>query len=132
MTSFNHYALGAVADWMHRTVAGLAPAEPGYRKSPSGLGPAGGWRGPLPGTRPYGEAVVRWELDGDVFLLSVSVPAGCTAAVYLPDGGTTGVEVGSGTHSFSCAFLNRNRGRPASRCFSHEPGRWSWPALHQW
>ncbi len=32
MTSFNHYALGAVADWIHRTVAGLAPAEPGYRR----------------------------------------------------------------------------------------------------
>ncbi|PTT70646.1 alpha-L-rhamnosidase, partial [Arthrobacter sp. HMWF013] len=32
MTSFNHYALGAVADWMHRSLAGLAPAEPGYRK----------------------------------------------------------------------------------------------------
>ena len=29
MTSFNHYALGAVADWLHRTVAGLAPAAPG-------------------------------------------------------------------------------------------------------
>ncbi len=25
MTSFNHYAFGAVADWLHRTVAGLAP-----------------------------------------------------------------------------------------------------------
>ncbi len=25
MTSFNHYALGAVADWLHRTAAGLAP-----------------------------------------------------------------------------------------------------------
>ena len=32
MTSFNHYALGAVGDWLHRTVAGLAPAEPGYRR----------------------------------------------------------------------------------------------------
>ncbi len=31
MTSFNHYALGAVADWLHRRVAGLAPAAPGYR-----------------------------------------------------------------------------------------------------
>ena len=29
MTSFNHYALGAVADWLHRVVAGLAPAAPG-------------------------------------------------------------------------------------------------------
>jgi alpha-L-rhamnosidase len=32
MTSFNHYALGAVADWMQRTIGGLAPAEPGYRR----------------------------------------------------------------------------------------------------
>ena len=31
MNSFNHYALGAVGDWLHRTVAGLAPAAPGYR-----------------------------------------------------------------------------------------------------
>jgi alpha-L-rhamnosidase len=29
MTSFNHYTLGAVADWIHRTLAGLAP---GYRE----------------------------------------------------------------------------------------------------
>ena len=32
MTSFNHYALGAVADWLHRVVAGLAPATPGYAR----------------------------------------------------------------------------------------------------
>ena len=32
MTSFNHYALGAVGDWMHRVVAGLAPDAPGYRR----------------------------------------------------------------------------------------------------
>ena len=34
MTSFNHYALGAVADWMHRTVAGLAPDAPGLPAAP--------------------------------------------------------------------------------------------------
>nr|WP_291278765.1 alpha-L-rhamnosidase C-terminal domain-containing protein [Galactobacter sp.] len=32
MTSFNHYAFGAVADFLHRRVGRLAPAEPGYRK----------------------------------------------------------------------------------------------------
>src|SRR5262249_39916577 len=32
MTSFNHYALGSVADWMHRTIGGIAPAAPGYRE----------------------------------------------------------------------------------------------------
>ena len=34
MTSFNHYALGAVADWMHRTIGGIAPVAPGYSPGP--------------------------------------------------------------------------------------------------
>jgi alpha-L-rhamnosidase len=32
MTSFNHYALGAVAEWMHRSIGGIAPLEPGYSR----------------------------------------------------------------------------------------------------
>jgi alpha-L-rhamnosidase len=32
MTSFNHYAFGSVADFLHRVVAGLAPAAAGYRR----------------------------------------------------------------------------------------------------
>ena len=31
MLSFNHYAYGAVVDWIYRHVAGIAPAAPGYR-----------------------------------------------------------------------------------------------------
>jgi alpha-L-rhamnosidase len=42
MTSFNHYALGAVADFLHRTVAGLAPASPGYRRLRIAPRPGGG------------------------------------------------------------------------------------------
>jgi alpha-L-rhamnosidase len=34
MTSFNHYALGAVADWMHRVVGGLAPRRAGLSAGP--------------------------------------------------------------------------------------------------
>lgn len=32
MTSLNHYAFGAVADWLHRVVGGIEPAEAGYRR----------------------------------------------------------------------------------------------------
>ena len=42
MTSFNHYALGAVADWLHRVVGGLAPAAPGYREILFRRAPAAG------------------------------------------------------------------------------------------
>ena len=42
MTSFNHYALGAVADWMHRTIGGIAPLEPGYAEVLIAPQPGGG------------------------------------------------------------------------------------------
>ncbi|SPO01213.1 related to alfa-L-rhamnosidase [Cephalotrichum gorgonifer] len=32
MTSFNHYALGAVADWMHSAIGGLAPLDAGWKR----------------------------------------------------------------------------------------------------
>ena len=65
MTSFNHYALGAVADWMHRSIAGLAPADLAYRKLLVRPLPGGGltWAAARHET-PYGEAAVRWERDG--------------------------------------------------------------------
>jgi alpha-L-rhamnosidase len=104
MTSFNHYALGAVADWMHRSVAGLAPAGLAHRKLLVRPRPGGGltWAAARYET-PYGGAAVRWERDGSAFSLSVTVPAGCAAMVHLPDG-TEGLEVGSGTHEFSCGL----------------------------
>ncbi|WP_144406264.1 glycoside hydrolase family 78 protein [Arthrobacter sp. SPG23] len=103
MTSFNHYALGAVADWMHRSLAGLAPAEPGYRKLLVRPRPGGGlgWAQARHET-PYGMAAVRWDLAGPDFTLQVTVPAGCTATVVLPDADATAHDVCSGTHSFSC------------------------------
>ncbi|WP_156372371.1 glycoside hydrolase family 78 protein [Arthrobacter sp. Leaf337] len=103
MTSFNHYALGAVADWMHRSLAGLAPAEPGYRKLLVRPRPGGrlAWARARHET-PYGVAEVSWNLAGTDFTLEVTVPAACTATVVLPDADETTHEVGSGTHSFSC------------------------------
>jgi alpha-L-rhamnosidase len=105
MTSFNHYALGAVADWLHRTVAGLAPAEPGYRRLRVQPRPGPG----ITSARathdtPYGEAAVSWTLtDGTAFALDVTVPPGTRAEVHLPDGGGP-VEVGSGRHTFTATI----------------------------
>ncbi|MGW1028483.1 family 78 glycoside hydrolase catalytic domain [Streptomyces sp. NPDC002577] len=102
MTSFNHYALGAVADWMHRTVAGLAPAAPGYREL---------CVRPLPDRSlthaaavhltPYGEASVSWRRDDGRFHLTVVVPAGARASVHLPGSGQPPVTVAHGTHTWT-------------------------------
>ena len=101
MTSFNHYALGAVVDWMHRTLAGLAPAAPGYRElriAPRVTARLTHARATL--DTPYGPAASGWErLDGGSVRVTCTIPPNTTATVELPDGRT--VRVGSGVHSWT-------------------------------
>ncbi|MGD8193256.1 family 78 glycoside hydrolase catalytic domain [Herbiconiux sp. P18] len=98
MTSFNHYALGAVADWLHRVVGGLAPLEPGYRSlliAPQ-IGDGVDWAETSLDT-PHGFASVRWDRQGDGVRLRATVPEGVSAKVVWP--GTPEVWLESGTHS---------------------------------
>jgi alpha-L-rhamnosidase len=105
MTSFNHYALGAVADWLHRTVAGLAPATPGYRRIEVRPIPGGGLTSASARHRtPYGMAEVAWKIDDGKIALEVEVPANASATVHLPGKEDAIVEVGSGRHTWSYAF----------------------------
>ncbi|MDF2731626.1 MAG: Bacterial alpha-L-rhamnosidase [Desertimonas sp.] len=102
MTSFNHYALGAIADFLHRVVAGLAPAEPGYRKLLVRPRPGGGLIHAGASLRtPYGDASVRWKRADDRLVVEVVVPIGSSARVELP--GTDVVDVGPGAHRFDVA-----------------------------
>ncbi|MFB2554492.1 alpha-L-rhamnosidase [Herbiconiux liangxiaofengii] len=101
MTSFNHYALGAVADWMHRVIGGIAPLEPGYRRVLVAPRP-----GPLTSASTrfesaYGPIATDWTVDGGRFALRVQIPTGVTASVELIDGSVA--EVGPGVHDFDCA-----------------------------
>jgi alpha-L-rhamnosidase len=99
MTSFNHYALGAVADWMHRVVAGLAPGAPGYRTLHVRPRPGGGLtRAAARHRTPYGDAAVAWTRAGTELWVEVTVPPNCDARVELP--GQAPVTVGSGRHEF--------------------------------
>ena len=103
MTSFNHYALGSVADWLHRVVAGLAPAAPGYRVVQ--VAPL-----PLPGLTwakarhrgPYGPIAVEWRRDGDRIVVRAEIPPNSRAVVALP--GRDPFEVGSGEHEWCCTL----------------------------
>jgi alpha-L-rhamnosidase len=112
MTSFNHYALGAVADWLHRRVAGLAPAEPGYRRilvAPTvldALDDASAWH-----DTPYGRAAAGWAREGDLVRFDVEVPANSRALVRLPSGSEH--EVGSGTHTWTERHPRPDRPRAA-------------------
>jgi alpha-L-rhamnosidase len=98
MTSLNHYALGAVPDWLPRTVAGLAPAAPGYREI---------LVRPRPGGRltsaaaqhitPYGKAATASRRTDGHLEIEIMVSVGCRAVVDLP-GENAPQTVGHGTH----------------------------------
>jgi alpha-L-rhamnosidase len=99
MTSFNHYALGAVADWMHRVVAGLA-FDPIARTVT--IAPVVGGTLDHASTAlatPYGRAESGWRRDGMTVVVEALVPAGLVGHVTLPDGTTCEIE--SGRHSWT-------------------------------
>ncbi|QSE85227.1 family 78 glycoside hydrolase catalytic domain [Rhodococcus koreensis] len=100
MTSFNHYALGAVADWMHRVIGGIAPVEPGYSAVRIAPRPGGGltWAETSLDT-PHGHLSVAWRLipTGDLDV-DVTVPDGVTAEIDLP--GREPQRVAGGRHHF--------------------------------
>jgi alpha-L-rhamnosidase len=109
MTSFNHYAFGAVADWLHRELGGLAPLAPGYarlRVRPLVLDAFDFARASH--ETPYGLASVSWRRDADDVVVAATVPANTTAEVGLPDGRAP-FSVGSGTHEWRLAAPRERR-----------------------
>lgn len=102
MTSFNHYALGAVADWMHRTIGGLIPTKPGYRSIDIRPRPGGGLtHAKVRHITPYGLAESAWKIEDGMFDLNVLIPPNTTALITLPCGNSDPIEVGSGSWHWS-------------------------------
>lgn len=101
MNSFNHYAYGAVCDWLVGAVAGLEPAEPGYRRIRFKPRPGGSLTHASASleTR-YGKVAIAWTLEQEQLRLRLTVPPGTTATLDL-SGAWQGaaVELAVGTHT---------------------------------
>ena len=99
MNSFNHYAYGAVGEWLFETVLGISPIEAGYKKikiAPvigDGLTYARGYH-----DSPYGRIESAWETDGETVTLKCTVPPNTTAVIEF--GGQVH-EVDAGRYEFS-------------------------------
>jgi alpha-L-rhamnosidase len=98
MTSFNHYALGAIADWLHSTVAGLSAESAGWRDIAFRPRPGGGftWAGAAHES-PYGRIAIRWQQHASGLEVHTTVPTGTRARIEWPDGGLTVLSTGSTT-----------------------------------
>jgi len=88
MLSFNHYAYGAMIDWVYRTVAGLAAVDedPGYRSVVVAPRPAATLTSAAASVETsYGRLAIDWHLDTEgAFVAELAVPYGTTAHLDLP------------------------------------------------
>jgi alpha-L-rhamnosidase len=105
MVSFNHYAYGCVADFLHTTVAGLAPDpdDPGYHHVIVAPRPGGSLTSASAAIESrYGRTAVSWRIDGRELAVDVVVPPNAYATVTLPD--RAPVDVATGDHRFTQAW----------------------------
>ncbi|MFJ9147679.1 family 78 glycoside hydrolase catalytic domain [Streptomyces sp. NPDC102270] len=100
MNSFNHYAYGAIMEWMYESMAGIAkdPAHPGFKHfflRPH-LDPTGRITRVTGAHRsPYGEIVSAWAVRESEFTHRVAVPANSTATLRIPTADPGSVREGS-------------------------------------
>ncbi len=129
MNSFNHYAYGAVGDWMYRKVAGIDidPKTPGFKSIIIKPYPGGEMNDVRAyHLSPYGKVASSWKTEGGKFLLTVTIPANTSASIHVPSTGKElfmdgkpikdvslemgpgysylVVEKGSGTYQFETVF----------------------------
>ena len=108
MTSFNHYAYGAVGDFFYRRIAGIEAMSGGYRS----------YRiRPLPGgdlswveaevMTANGSLKSRWEISDDLFKIKITSPEDSDGILIMPDGSMEKLNVGE--NNFSCKYRRENR-----------------------
>ncbi|PYU88203.1 MAG: alpha-L-rhamnosidase [Acidobacteria bacterium] len=99
MNSFNHYAYGAIGEWLYRVVAGLDldSDKPGYKHVLVRPRPGGGltWARASHQSM-YGPVSSAWEIKDGRFRLDVEIPPNTTATVRLPNAKIADVTEGGG------------------------------------
>ncbi len=123
MNSFNHYAYGAIGEWLYNHVAGIKVDEnnPGYKKFFLAPNPGGGLtNAKAEFDSMYGKIASDWTISNGLMNYTIEVPANTTAEVILPkakvgevkmdsnlksaasqNGSDVFITVGSGTYTFS-------------------------------
>jgi alpha-L-rhamnosidase len=102
MNSFNHYAYGAVFDWMFGVSLGICPSEndPAYKHvilEPHPNPVLGFAKGSIDSRN--GKIYAHWYYKGDKVYYEFELPEGVSATLRLPSGRTEAL--GAGTHHFA-------------------------------
>jgi len=76
---------GSVGQWFYRTLAGIRPAAPGFKKvviQPSIVGDLKWVKAHF--DSPYGRIVSEWQRHGGKLRFKVTIPANATATIHVP------------------------------------------------
>lgn len=101
MNSFNHWALGAVGEWMFESVGGIRVLPPAKNGPTFEIAPQVG--GDLTWSKAslesaYGRVACDWKIEGKTTWFTIVIPANTTAMIKLPQGVSKAVD--AGTHTF--------------------------------
>ena len=85
MNSFNHYAYGAIGEWMYQVVGGIRATEAGYKKVEIAPQPHADidWA-KISLKTPHGLLRCEWKVEGDFFTIDTEIPPGVQAVLLLP------------------------------------------------
>jgi hypothetical protein len=105
-SSWNHFMMGQIDEWFFRSLGGIDIRTTHNDGQKIVIRPA------VVGDLTYAKATTRtlhgaisthWTRSGEDFELSVSIPVGDKAEVYMPDG-SEAIAIGSGEHIMRCVM----------------------------
>ncbi len=94
MNSFNHYAYGAIGDWMYRNITGIDNYgdAAGYKKISIRPHPGGNLTyADADLETVYGKISVHWKIAEKKFIMDVEIPANTTGVIYIPTSTQDGI-----------------------------------------
>lgn len=87
MNSYNHYAYGAIGDWMYRVIAGIDTEIDGVGYKKIRIKPhieKGLTNASANYLTPYGNVSSTWKIENGKLLLDVEIPTNTTAKLFIP------------------------------------------------
>lgn len=124
--SRNHPMFGSIDEWFYRSLLGINPGSPGFKKiilKPQPAGDLTSAKGTYKSV--YGEITSDWKIQDGKFQYQINIPANTTATVYIPssngkvseqeksvenvkyENGYAVVSIGSGNYSFLTDFTKK-------------------------
>jgi alpha-L-rhamnosidase len=131
MNSFNHWAFGAVGEWVWRNIAGINPddAGPGYKhfvihpRVCPGLAWARASYDSI-----HGPISSEWRIERGTFKLNIRVPPNTTASVFVPTAEPDAVTEGRTQAANAPGIELRRSTEPGAAHYEVQSGRYSFSA----